>query len=170
MLGMNGSSVAVTWGFTGSTQSSYAIVGADGKVAFVSSSSVPYSQRYNTYKQAMIDKLNEMTAPTGVEHISDETPDGFILYQNSPNPFVIETTFRFSLRSNAQSATTRLVIYDLLGREIRTIADGQFAAGTYTGSWDGRNAQGVSVPPGIYFYVLESGANRAVKRMVYWGK
>lgn len=168
-LGRNGSSVAVSWGFTGANQSSYAIVDMEGKVAFISSNSVHYSQRYNTYKQTMIDKLTELTTTSGIDDRDGSQPGDFVLQQNSPNPFVSKTAIRFTLNRALQDAP-RLVIYDMLGREIRVFEQLQQAAGTHAINWDGRDHAGRSVPRGIYFYALNAGDQRSVKRLIYLGK
>ena len=166
-LGLNGGSVGSTWGVD---RSSYAIVDATGKVAFITLNSVPYFQRYTTYRQAIIDKLDELTATTGVDAPTEVTPEDFSLEQNSPNPFSATTSIRVSLGTQSASAHTRLVIYDLLGREIRNFTDIRPVNGNYSARWDGRTNRGEIAPPGIYFYALESGSQRVVKRLIFLGK
>lgn len=52
----------------------------------------------------------------------------------------------------------RLVVFDLLGRRIAVLADGEFPAGYHVVSWDRRDATGVRVKPGVYLYRLEAGS------------
>ncbi|NUM78093.1 hypothetical protein HUU40_27335, partial [candidate division KSB1 bacterium] len=65
----------------------------------------------------------------------------------------------------------RLVVFDILGRQVRTLVDGKLMPGKYTQTWDGRNELGVAVSSGIYFYELtaasSSGATfRQTRKMV----
>ncbi|HIG17324.1 MAG TPA: T9SS type A sorting domain-containing protein, partial [Candidatus Handelsmanbacteria bacterium] len=79
-------------------------------------------------------------------------PSGFALGQAYPNPFNPSTQIDFAL---AAETSTRLVIYDVLGRVVRTLVPGQsMPAGFYSVSWDGRDAAGRAVGNGLYFYRL----------------
>ena len=73
----------------------------------------------------------------------------FRLYQMYPNPFNPSTTIRFSL---LKSCFITLKIYNLLGKEIETLMNGQRGAGEYKVEWA---AEGL--PSGIYLYRLEVG-------------
>ena len=81
-------------------------------------------------------------------------PKTFALQQNYPNPFNPITTIRYDL---AEASRVRLVVYDLLGRVIRTLVDTEQTAGSYRAVWDGRNDAGEAVASGIYLYRLEAG-------------
>ncbi len=85
---------------------------------------------------------------------NNEPPALFELSQNYPNPFNPSTTIRYAL---PQSGHVKLVIYDLLGAKIRTLADGREAAGFKQISWDGANDRGERVPSGVYVYRMEAG-------------
>jgi flagellar hook assembly protein FlgD len=62
------------------------------------------------------------------------------------------------------AARARLVIYDLEGKTVRTLADGRLSAGPHTYFWDGRNDTGDALPSGVYFFRLEAdGASTAGK-------
>ncbi|MFC1726762.1 FlgD immunoglobulin-like domain containing protein [candidate division KSB1 bacterium] len=91
------------------------------------------------------------------------TPDDFELYQNYPNPFNIETGIKFSLK---ESGETTLKIFDIAGREIKTLVNKTLDKGLYTANWDGRNNAGDVVSSGVYLYMLKSGYFKTVKRMV----
>ena len=95
--------------------------------------------------------------PGGVTGISGEhgTPASFALFQNYPNPFNPSTTIRFSVSRGGRAA---LDIYDLTGRHVRTLLNGEIIAGSHTLSWDGRNERGSSVGSGVYFYRLKTGS------------
>ncbi len=90
-------------------------------------------------------------------------PERFELAQNFPNPFNPETTIHYSL---PKAGIIRLVIYDVLGRKIRTLVNQRQAAGSKQVRWNGRNDQGDIVGSGIYFYRLSSEEFNRVKKMV----
>lgn len=96
--------------------------------------------------------------PTG-----QELPTQFALSQNRPNPFSQSTTIRFAL---PVASRVRLDIFDTQGRRVRTLADGQWAAGYQNVDWDKRNESGGIVRPGVYLYRLTAGGYRAQKKMV----
>ncbi len=74
-------------------------------------------------------------------------PREFALHPNYPNPFNPSTTIRFDL---PEAAEVRLVVYDLMGREVARLVDGQVAAGYQRVVWNGRDASGKNVPSGMY--------------------
>ena len=90
-------------------------------------------------------------------------PEGFSLEQNYPNPFNPETQISYKL---ANSGYISLNIYDLLGREIKTLVSKDQASGNYTVSWNGRDESGNIVPSGIYLYTLKAGSFTESKKMI----
>jgi hypothetical protein len=79
----------------------------------------------------------------------DLFPREYVLYQNYPNPFNPSTVIRFSLP--AQSSV-KLMVYDLLGREVARLIDKEMLEGYQEVEWK------ASVSTGIYFYRLEATA------------
>jgi len=55
-----------------------------------------------------------------------------------------------------EAGYTRLIIYDVLGRQIHTLVDQAMEAGYYKMQWDGRNSMGKMVSGGIYFYQIQT--------------
>ncbi len=95
---------------------------------------------------------------------SDETlPESFLLKQNYPNPFNPTTTITFTI---AQPAEISLAIYDILGREIRSLLQGNRPAGLHSVVWDGKDALGRQVASGQYFYRVEAGDSKSTKKML----
>ena len=94
----------------------------------------------------------------GVNNISSEIPDLYVLYQNYPNPFNPVTKIKFSL---PKSTHVKLIIYDVLGKEIAVMINQKQSAGTYEADWDGSN-----YPSGVYFYKLITGEFTETKKMV----
>jgi hypothetical protein len=90
-------------------------------------------------------------------------PEGFILSQNFPNPFNPETTIRFGL---PQDEHVQLQIIDLLGREVRKLANGDFSAGYHSLVWDGKDNTGNVVPSGVYIYQIVAGAFQDRKKLL----
>ena len=90
-------------------------------------------------------------------------PLAFVLSQNYPNPFNPTTAISYQLAANS---FVTLEIFDLLGREIATLVNGEQPAGRYTVRWDGKDERGESVSSGMYLYQLRAGMNVTTKRMV----
>jgi hypothetical protein len=76
------------------------------------------------------------------------TPDEFSLFQNYPNPFNPTTTIKYSVPEKSHLS---LKIYDLLGKEVATIFEGERSTGNYTVVFDGSR-----LSSGIYLYQLKS--------------
>jgi flagellar hook assembly protein FlgD len=60
----------------------------------------------------------------------------------------------------------RLVVVDVRGRLVRTLADESLAPGNYQRLWDGRDAEGRPLPSGVYAVLVEAGSEREVKKVV----
>jgi photosystem II stability/assembly factor-like uncharacterized protein len=89
-----------------------------------------------------------------VKKISTEEPTSFSLHQNYPNPFNPSTKIKFAiplLRGGAagRGVFTKLIVYDILGKQIASLVNQQLQPGTYEVEWDGSN-----YPSGVYFYTL----------------
>jgi hypothetical protein len=85
------------------------------------------------------------------------------LYQNQPNPFNPRTTIKFSL---AQQGEVQLLIYDVNGRLVKTLADGKRDAGPHAIVWDGTNDQGHKVGSGVFWSQMKVGSYVSNKKMV----
>ena len=90
----------------------------------------------------------------------------FALGRPAPNPAVGPTTLHFSL---ATTGPARLEVFDVRGRLVRGLAEGTMSAGPHESTWDGTDADGVRVRPGVYFYRLTSEAGSRVERQVLLG-
>jgi hypothetical protein len=104
---------------------------------------------------------------TGLKELTSKivTPDEYKLEANYPNPFNPTTTIRFSLPVNKQIS---LVVYDVLGREVKTLINSQqMKKGSYEVTWDGTNNFGNEVASGTYIYRLEYGNFSQSKKMVF---
>lgn len=99
----------------------------------------------------------------GIEPISSEIPGQFSLYQNYPNPFNPVTIIKFSLPlpSEGGAQAVRLVVYDILGRQIAVLLNEQLRPGSYEVTWDASN-----YPSGVYFYKLITDEFLKTKKMI----
>ncbi len=91
------------------------------------------------------------------------TPVIYNLAQNFPNPFNPTTTISYSLpeRSNVV-----LKIYDMLGREVKTLINEEQSEGNYNITWNGDTNFGAKVASGMYLYRIEAGKFNQVKKMI----
>jgi hypothetical protein len=89
-------------------------------------------------------------------------PNDFILYPNHPNPFNAETEIRYHLPVPKK---VKLTIFNLLGQEIRVLADEIQEAGSYAVKWDGRDFLGNAVHSGVYICKLEAGYWAMTRKM-----
>ena len=91
-------------------------------------------------------------------------PEKFALYHNYPNPFNPITTIEYGL---PEDGSVNLQIYDILGREIKTLVNNEHhETGYYSVIWNGTDRFENAVSSGMYFVVMKSGSFRDVKKMV----
>jgi hypothetical protein len=84
--------------------------------------------------------------------------DGAVsLGSNYPNPFQASTR-TFIPYGLKEAGSVKLTVFDMLGREVRTLVTETQSAGSRIVTWDGRDAAGNAVPAGMYTYRLESQA------------
>jgi hypothetical protein len=106
--------------------------------------------------------MDEPLVPT--YNLSQPVLSSVIQSNISPNPFNTTTEIRLDLM---KAADVRLNIYDLNGRLVKSLMQGERAhAGIQTVTWDGTDNSGKPVSTGIYFYDLSAGQDRQVERMV----
>ncbi len=92
------------------------------------------------------------------------SPRTYALEQNYPNPFNPETTIEYTL---PKPSFVRLVIYDMLGQEVRTLVNEFQQSGVESVIWDGKNNQGQSVPSGHYVYrIIANGFTKSSKSVL----
>jgi hypothetical protein len=86
------------------------------------------------------------------------------LEQNFPNPFNPETTIRFAVP--APAALVTLDVYDVAGRLVVSLVDGEKIIGPRAVRWDGKDRNGREVPTGVYVYRLSSGKESLSRKLV----
>jgi hypothetical protein len=90
-------------------------------------------------------------------------PDEFALHQNYPNPFNPVTTLRYDL---PEQANVNIIIYDMLGREVKTLVNSAQDAGFKSIIWNATNDYGKPVSAGVYLYKIQAGEFVQTKKMV----
>ncbi len=110
-------------------------------------------------------KASSETAVIGAVNNPVEVPAEFRLEQNYPNPFNPTTTIQYTVGGvrgqGSGVSNVRLLIYDVLGREVATLVSGRQAPGTYEVKIDGSR-----LASGVYFYRLIAGSFTAVQKMI----
>ena len=124
---------------------------------------VPYNPAkiYNPVWQYNIQHTGVVgnTTIVNIDPVSNQTPDEYKLLQNYPNPFNPETKISFTL---PKASKVKLVVYDMLGKEINTIVNSDLTAGSYDYTF---NASGLT--SGVYFYRLfADGISVGVNKML----
>ncbi|HUI29735.1 MAG TPA: T9SS type A sorting domain-containing protein, partial [Candidatus Acidoferrales bacterium] len=89
---------------------------------------------------------------------SNQLPKSFALYQNYPNPFNPSTNIMYDL---PQKSHVMIVVYDVLGREVRILVDEEKPAGSYRVIFDASN-----LPSGVYFYKLIAGNFVSIRKLM----
>ena len=118
---------------------------------------------YGTYKIQVRD-LNDVGTTLGINDDVNVNPYEYALHNNFPNPFNPETQIRFSI---GNSELVKLVVYDMMGRQIRTLIAGEsFNSGFHAINWNGLNDNGEKVPSGMYVYRIKAGDFIDFKKML----
>ena len=122
-----------------------------------------FNYSFGDYKVQIRD-LNDIGQLLGVNDDVHINPYSYSLSDNYPNPFNPETQIRFSIGS---SESVKLVIYDMMGRQVNTLINGEnFNSGYHKISWRGLDNIGNKVPSGVYIYRIVAGDYIADKKMI----
>ena len=97
------------------------------------------------------------------EKVGDQIPVEFNLEQNYPNPFNPSTVIRYNIVS---PSLVSLKIFDVLGREVKTLVNQEQLSGVYEVNWIGDDELGNKVSTGIYFYRISAGNFINTKKMM----
>jgi hypothetical protein len=122
---------------------------------------VTYSTLSSFYAATGLDSCSVWYSDTsGVKQDSvfNLVPPDYVLKQNYPNPFNSVTTIEFVMKEDHYAY---LKVYDILGREIETLAQGMYGRGLHRLKWDSKN-----VASGIYYYKFTSGTYAGIRKML----
>ena len=105
---------------------------------------------------------------TGLDPIVSATPHGglptagTLMTSASPNPFNPRVEIKYALE---RDALVRVAIYDIHGRMVRTIHNGQQSAGERSVTWDGHDRNGRAMPSGTYLYRVDTGSTAGMGKI-----
>lgn len=117
------------------------------------------------FDHIMIDFTPPVQFPLLPDSTGSGTPTPINLQPNYPNPFIERTTINYSV---TQPGNVKLIIYDILGREIKVLIDEYKTVGPQSVEWDGTDAKGKRVPSGTYFYQIRGKNGEAsAKKMIF---
>gem|GEM_PF-589726 len=153
--------------------SSMRVSGKNIGVVLIENGQPVYQKTYTNADASVFWIYTDRLGTFGIDFNAPEPPqvipDQCTLAQNYPNPFNPLTTIGFALpelTADRFAHPTRLVIYDLLGREVIRLLDKPCVPGVYRIIWNGRNASGLPLASGMYFYTLEYGHYYKSRKMV----
>jgi photosystem II stability/assembly factor-like uncharacterized protein len=129
------------------------------EMAYIDSSSVnKFYVIAGTYGRSMFMREISGDDPLTGNITQNNVPASYDLFQNFPNPFNPVTTIKFSMpaQNNVQ-----LKIYDIMGREVETLINGNVQAGIHEIKFDGSNYSS-----GVYFYKITSSRFTDIKKMI----
>ena len=109
------------------------------------------------------DNISFYSNSVGIDNRNETFPQGFALEQNFPNPFNPITTLRYDLPENSYVNVT---VYDMLGRQVRTLVNTTQDAGFRSVIWNATNDYGKPVSAGIYLYQIQAEEFVQTKKMV----
>jgi hypothetical protein len=90
-------------------------------------------------------------------------PSTYVLHQNYPNPFNPITTLSYDL---PEDALVNITIYDMVGRQVKTLVNDSQMAGNKSTQWNATNSTGQTVSAGLYLYTIQAGDYSQTKKMV----
>jgi hypothetical protein len=102
-------------------------------------------------------------AAVGDDRLAGTVPTSFRLGQNNPNPFNPSTVIDYAV---AASGRVELRIFNAAGQLVRSLVDATVEPGAYSVAWDGRNAAGVQMPTGVYYYRIDAPSFSETRKMV----
>lgn len=158
-----------------------------GRIAYVPGTMTPYGNDGNHYNDSINRRPNTVVPDSiadaihyasdhipvfavftfgnviGISGNNQNIPEKFGLSQNYPNPFnpVTKINYEIPVSGQISSYDTKLVVYDILGREVSTLMNAQLQPGRYEAVWNAGN-----LPSGVYLYALISGEYRETKKMI----
>jgi hypothetical protein len=101
---------------------------------------------------------------SGAADLPEPRSAGLYLAPNAPNPFNPATTIHFGVPSSG--ARVNLSIYDVEGRRVVTLVDGEMASGPAAAVWNGRTGAGDRVAAGFYFVRLSAGEESLTRKIL----
>jgi len=178
----NNTSITVTWDPSGDDDFQYFLLERSTNTDFTANEIVTIEMVDTVYTDEAIDlgqeyfyrlaaldhagNKSEYTQAMSVTLAIDPSsliPDVFAMHQNYPNPFNPVTQIRYDLPEDSYVSIT---IYDIMGRNIKSLVNTDQTAGYRSIRWDATNDLGEPVSAGMYIYMIQAGEFRQTKKMV----
>lgn len=90
-----------------------------------------------------------------------------VLLPNAPNPFRGYTDISFSVNEHQQ---VEIILFDLFGNQVRTLASQSFHAGKHSVRWDATNDFRTKVVPGVYICIMKTSSSTQARKIIYYGE
>ncbi len=124
---------------------------------------LPSTNVFATYESDHLRLLKLEINKTQVKDSNDKKPSRFILYNNYPNPFNSNTVIKYNLLSKSN---VELIIFNILGEQVRKLFKSDKPAGTYITIWDGKDDFGKQLESGVYFCKMSSSDYTQVIKLI----
>jgi hypothetical protein len=108
-------------------------------------------------------KYYKIFFPTSVRYIAGVSPENYSIGQNYPNPFNPSTEINFQIPVKAH---VTLIIFDVTGKQVKTMIDREMPQGKYNVTWNSKNDYNEYVASGVYFYKIQAGPYSMTKKMM----
>ena len=131
--------------------------GTDGHSFYLLQNNLVLGGQFPNIGRIAANEIAELSFTTEVEEVDNYIPSEFSLSQNYPNPFNPTTTIRFLV---PQLLHVTLKVFDVLGREVATLVDGELNPGEHSVVFNAKD-----LPSGVYFYRLITTAFTQTKSM-----
>jgi hypothetical protein len=105
-----------------------------------------------------------LTVGVAMVYAQDAVSSEFGLSENYPNPFNPSTSIDFSIGTEG---FVSLTVYDITGRMVSTLVEGNLSTGDHSVVWDGVDSNGTLVSAGIYIYALQTETSSITRKMVF---
>ena len=106
----------------------------------------------------------EHNGTLGVLKENPPIPNKISISQNYPNPFNPETRFQYNIPVDG---VVSIKVYDILGKQIKTLVNHWKVAGAHKEIWSGQNGKNQMVSSGVYFYQIKVGNEQITKKMIF---
>ena len=123
------------------------------------------TQKYSVYSDiaSILYNRNQTKIGTSLSGV----PDKFDLFQNYPNPFNPTTSMKYAI---PVAGIVSLKVFDVLGREIATVANGYHDPGYYSVNWNAIDKKGDLVASGVYYLKMEVRDQKGIPLFTKVGK
>ena len=119
---------------------------------------IVFDEKNNAYAGTDKGVFVSYISSTGLHNYAQTYPSMFSFSQNYPNPFNPTTMIEYSL---PKASHVKIVVFDMLAREVRTITNQQKSAGRYKVEFNANN-----LPSGVYFYQLQTNEFTETKKLL----